>query len=56
MEILRGLLEIRETEVVETRLWESASVGGNSREIGTGVQGDLRLRRSGRVFWWKKNV
>ena len=49
MEILRGLLEIRETEV-ETRLGESPSVGGNSLDMGTGVQGETPVSRSLLVF------
>ena len=51
MEILRGLLEISETEVEETRLGESPPPGGNSREIGTGVQGEVTVGRSRIVFW-----
>ena len=49
MEILRGLLEIRETEV-ETRLGSSPSLGGNSLDMGTGVQGEPTVWRSRIVF------
>ena len=41
MEIFRGLLDIREIEVADILLGESPSVGGNSLDIGTGVQGEL---------------
>ena len=50
MEILRGLLENMETEVVETLLGESPSLGGNSLEMGTGVEGEFMTCRFPLVF------